>query len=148
MKVILLKDVPKVGKRGDVKEVNDGYARNFLIARGVAEAATPSALARLENQKKAKEKEKELEKEKITKALEALKGEQFIIEAKATPEGHLFAGITAEKIADLLTKKMTVSFPVEAIELEKPIKATGEHEITVHLGETKSRLKLEVRGTL
>lgn len=147
MRVILLTDVAKVGKRHEVKEVNDGYAKNFLIARKLAEPATPSAMARLEGSRKAQEKERETQRDNILKAVGVFRETPLSIEAKATPEGHLFAGITREKIAELATKNAGTTFSPDMLLLEKPIKGVGVHEIPLQVGGAKATLLVDVRPT-
>ena len=104
MKVILLQDVPKMGKKYEVKDVNDGYARNFLLPKKIAEIATPGALKQLETRR---EKEVKAVKEKdsaIKQTLEKLKDFVLDIKEKANENGHLFAGIDAKRISEELKK--------------------------------------------
>ena len=93
MKVIFLQDVPRVGKRHDIKEVNDGYAMNFLFARKLAEPATPKAIAELEKRKKNIEIEREVQEDLLMKNLEEIKDKVLNMKAKADEKGHLFSGI-------------------------------------------------------
>jgi large subunit ribosomal protein L9 len=129
MKVILLHDVPKFGKKYEIKEAADGYARNFLIARGLAELATEQAVSRIKMTQKQREDEKRAEEDLLGKSIECLDGKIFEIKEKANEKGHLFAGIHAKEISDFLKKQEKIDIPEELINLENPIKETGEFEI-------------------
>ena len=143
MRVIFLQDVPRVGKRHDVKDVNDGYAMNFLLPRKLAEVANPKNLAELERRKKEIVVEKEIQVDLLEKNLEELAGKVVHLKAKADDKGHLFAGIHKKEIAEALAReRMQVS--EEYIDLEKPLKTLGEFEIPVKVGEKKSSFKLVV----
>src|SRR3989344_6023552 len=145
MRVIFLQDVPRVGKRHEVKDVNDGYAMNFLLPRKLAEVATPKNLAELERRKKEIVVEKEIQAELLEKNLEELKDRIVHIQAKADDKGHLFAGIHKKEIAEALAQeRMQIS---EAfIDLEKPLKILGEFEIPVKVGDKKSSFKLIIEA--
>ena len=87
MKVIFLQDVPRVGKKYDIKEVNDGYAMNFLLPRKLAERATAKAVAQLEMHKKEIVVEREVQEELLMKNLEEIKNKTIVIKAKADEKG-------------------------------------------------------------
>lgn len=140
MKVILLKDTKGVGKKFDVKEVKDGYARNFLLMRGLAEAATKDALNRLEAQRKILEVEhlKFVEKLKT----EAARIENIVLnfKMKVSEKGEAFGSVTRKDIEIELSQK---GFKNLKIELEKPVKTIGEHSVPVDFGEgIRSKLKV------
>lgn len=132
MKVILLKNVEKLGKMGEVKEVADGYARNFLIPRGLAELATEKALAKIEEIKKATARKAELELKKFQELAEKLEGIEIVVKAKVGEGGKLYGSVTEEQIAQKLKEK---GFEIKKgqIKLEKPIKEVGGHEVMVQL---------------
>ncbi|OGI84368.1 50S ribosomal protein L9, partial [Candidatus Nomurabacteria bacterium RIFCSPLOWO2_01_FULL_37_49] len=98
MKVIFLHDVPRVGKKYDIKEVNDGYAMNFLLPRKLAQAATPKAVAELEIRKKEVMIEREVQEDLLMKNLEEIKGKTITIKGKANEQGHLFSAIHKKEI--------------------------------------------------
>src|SRR3989344_3934455 len=102
MRVIFLQDVPRVGKRHDVKDVNDGYAMNFLLPRKLVVTATPKNLAELETRKKEIVVEREVQEELLSKNLEELKDKTVTIRAKTDEKGHLFAGIHKKEIVAAL----------------------------------------------
>lgn len=144
MKVIFLQDVPRVGKRHDIKEMNDGYVMNFLIPRKLAETATPKAMLELEKRKKNIEIEREVQEELLMKNLEEIKGKILVIQAKADEKGHLFSGIHKKEIAEEMKKQNHADIAEEFIALEKPIKEIGEFEIPIEVKEKKSSFKLVI----
>ncbi len=131
MKIILLRDVPKVGKKYEVKDIPDGYARNALIPKGLVKEATQSALAELERTKKNIIIEHEVQDTLLEKSLADLKKVTLLMEGKGNDEGHLFASIHAEDISKALEKRHFIVIDPEYIKLEKPIKTTGEHEVPI-----------------
>lgn len=146
MRVIFLQDVPRVGKRHDIKEVNDGYAMNFLFARKLAEPATPKAIALLEQRKKNIEIEREVQMDLLLKNLEEIKGKVVIIKAKADEKGHLFSGIRSAEIVAEMHQQHHADIAEEFIALEKPIKEIGEFEIPIVIKSKKSSFKLVVES--
>ena len=144
MKVIFLQDVPRVGKKYDIKEVNDGYAVNFLLPRKLAETATPKAIAELEKRKKSIAIEREVQESLLLKNLEEIKGRAIILKAKADEKGHLFAQIHKKEIVEAMKAQNHADIGEEFIALEKPIKETGEHEIPISIKGKKSSFKLIV----
>ena len=144
MKVIFLKDIPRVGKRYDIKDVNDGYAMNFLLLRGLAEQATPKAIAQLEQRKKTIAIEREVQEELLMKNLEEIKGKVLHIKAKADEKGHLFSGIHSKEIVEAMKSEHHADISEEFIILEKPIKEIGEYEIRIEIKNKKSSFKLIV----
>jgi len=129
MKIILTRDVPGLGGKYDVKEVSGGYARNFLIARGMAELATEKKIKAAEAKKKQVEQLKEVDKDILEKNLAELEGIRVSVEEKANEKGHLFAGIHREEISKILKEQKRLDIPPDLIDLEQPIKETGEHKI-------------------
>jgi len=144
MKVIFLKDVPRVGKRHDMKEVNDGYALNFLFPRKLAEVATPKTIAELELRKKNIEVEREVQGELLNRNLEEIKGKVVYIKAKADEKGHLFSGVHTKEIVAEMKTQNHVDISEEFISLEKPIKEIGEFFIPIEVKNNKSSFKLIV----
>lgn len=131
MKVILLQDVPGMGGKYEIKNVSDGYARNFLIPRKLAQIATTQSIQSIEKQKKQKEQEKEVQKDILGKNIEALENLTISVTEKANEKGHLFAGIHREEISRILKEQKQIDIPPDIIELEKPIKEIGEYKIKV-----------------
>jgi large subunit ribosomal protein L9 len=144
MKVIFLQDVPRVGKKYDIKEVNDGFVMNFLIPRKLAELATPSAVASLEKRKKNIEIEREVQTDLLMKNLEEIKGKVITIKSKANEKGSLFKAIHKKEIVEEMKNQNNANISEEFIILEKPIKETGEFEILIEIKGKRSSFKLIV----
>ena len=145
MKVIFLKDVPRVGKRHDIQEVNDGYAMNMLFPRLLAEPATPKAIAELERRIKNVEVEREVQEDLLEKNLEEMKGKVLTISAKTDEKGHLFKGIHSKELVDEMKKQHHADISAEFIVLDKPIKETGEFTIPIEIKNKKSFFKLVIQ---
>ncbi|QGG47057.1 50S ribosomal protein L9 [Heliorestis convoluta] len=145
MKVILQEDVKKLGKKGDIVEVKEGYGRNFLMARGLALEANKGNMNTLERQKanEAKRKEEELA---AAKALgQKLQGITVTIKAKAGDGGRLFGAVTNKEIAETLQKEKGLKIDKRKLELKQPIKALGLYTITVKIHPAVSEeLKVQV----
>jgi large subunit ribosomal protein L9 len=131
MKVIFLKHVPAVARKYDVKEVADGYALNFLFPQKVAEMATEKGLARLEQLKADQQKEEGVQAELLAKNLESLSRVTIEFTKKANEQGHLFDSIHKEELSLELMNQARLNVPANFIELPKPLKETGEHEVRV-----------------
>lgn len=144
MKIIFLKDVKGSGKKGEVKEVADGYAQNFLIKNGHAKPATGGNVKILENQAAAVERQKQEEKEEaevLAKQLEAL---TIDLKAKSGEGGRLFGAITSKQIAEALSKKGH-KVDKRKIELDEPIRTLGVTQVAVKLHhDVKATLKVQV----
>lgn len=146
MKIILLKDIPKVGKRYETKEISDGYALNMLIPKGVAIAATPDAVKRIQLEKARHEGEKKVNEELLAKNLKDLSGQTIELKEKANEKGHLFASIHIPEILSAIEKTTKLIIPKESIVLEKPIKEVGAHEISVQAGSHKVSFTLDIKA--
>lgn len=144
MKVIFLKDVPRVGKRHEVKNVNDGYALNFLLPHKMVELATPKALKDLETKKQEIVVERQVQEDLLLRNLEELKGKTITISAKANEKGSLFSAIHKKEILEAMFKQHKATLSEESIVLDKPIKETGEFDIQVEVNKKKSSFKLIV----
>jgi len=132
MKVILLQDIEKLGKRHEVKEVKNGYARNFLIPQGLVKIATDKALEWLKIQKETGEKKAEQALKTIQEIASTLDGQEVIISVKVGEDGQLFESISVQKIFDEL-KKMGFNVKKKQIDLVEPIKELGEFPVKIKL---------------
>lgn len=146
MKVIFLKDVPRVGKKDDIKEVNGGYAQNFLFPRKLAIVATMQAVNNLEKQKKEIVIEREVQESLLLKNLEGIKDKVITISGKANEKGHLFKAIHTEEITEAMHTQHHAEISPEFIDLEKPIKEVGEFDIPIKIKNKKSSFKLIVKS--
>ncbi|OUM93695.1 MAG: 50S ribosomal protein L9 [Thermobacillus sp. ZCTH02-B1] len=140
MKVIFLQDVKGQGKKGEVKEVSEGYARNYLFPRGLATEATKGNLKTLEVRKQSEERRKQQEKEEAEQLGKRLEQMTVVIRAKAGEGGRLFGAITSKQVAEALAKE-GIEIDKRKIELEEPIRALGVTKVPV-------RLHPQVRATL
>ncbi|MCU0848341.1 MAG: 50S ribosomal protein L9 [Spirochaetes bacterium] len=144
MKVILQKDVPNLGDAGDIKEVANGYARNYLLPRRLVIPADESSKRAIEHQKKLIKIKKEKRKKQSEKLVENMSGIELVITAQVGEEGKLFGSITSMDIAKHLKEK---GFEIDKrkIMLESPIKQEGEFEIALKLDEGLSaKIKVTV----
>jgi len=132
MKVIFLKDVKGQGKKGEVKTVSDGYARNYLIPRGLAVEATESNLKTLEAQKRSEAKRKAQELAEAKALAEKLEKTTVTIAAKAGEGGRLFGAVTSKQIAEALAKQ-GLAVDKKKILLDEPIRALGTARVPVKL---------------
>ena len=128
MKVILLEDIKKLGKKWEIKRVLDGYARNFLIPRGLAKTATKNELDKIEAMLGQKEKEATVELKKIEDMAASLDGYELVMKEKTSDDGKLYSSITSDKVSKAL-KKAGFDVPNKYIKLDNPIKQAGEHNI-------------------
>ena len=141
MKVILLQDVKGQGKKGQLIEASDGYARNFLLPRKLAVAATAENLNTMKQQEKAKKAQEAAEKAEAQAVAEQLKAIVVKVTAKAGSGGRLFGAVTSKEISDALKEQFGLDIAKTKIVQDEPIKAFGGYELKVKLG-------YEVTGTL
>jgi len=132
MRIILLQDVENVGKKYEIKEVKDGYARNFLIPKGLAKPATEEVLKWLEVQKEIEVKKAEEELKKVQEVASVIDGQEIIIQVKIGEDDQLFESITSQKISEKL-KELGFDVKKNQIDLPEPIKEIGEFPIKIHL---------------
>lgn len=132
MKVVLLQDVAKIGRRNAVVEVPDGFARNRLIPMKQALPATKDNLARVLQQKAHAEESKRHEAATVAASLTSLSASPLTIKVEANEKGHLFKGVTKDMIA-AATEANSTPLPAAALVLSTPIKDVGEHEVGVSL---------------
>ncbi len=126
MKVILLKDVKGSGKTGDIVNVADGYARNFLIGKGLAIEATAKNLSDLEGKKASAQHKLDVEKQQAKDAAKLLDGKEIVAKAKAGAGGRLFGAITAGTIAELIEKQYNIKVDKKKISLGSDLKGFGD----------------------
>ena len=130
MQVILLQDIDKIGKKYEIKNVKDGYARNFLIPNGLVKLADQKTMKWLKIQKEIEEKKAEKKLKKIQELTTAIDGQEIIISVKVGEEEQLFESITAQKISEKL-KELGFEVKKSQIELKQPIKEIGEFSVKI-----------------
>jgi len=145
MKVLFLVDVPSKGNAGEIKSVSDGYARNFLIPRGLALAATDDVVRQAESTIRKKQAEQELTREKLTGLREQIEGKQVRLEARVGAEDRLFGSITAADIAAELSRLVEAPVDKKQVVLDRPLRRRGEYEVTIRLAkDLESRITVTI----
>lgn len=146
MKVILLADVKGTGKKEEIVNVSDGYARNFLFPKKLAVEATPGAAKEIER-KKAAERQREMERRaEAEKKAGVLRGKVINVAAKCGAQGRLYGSVTGQEIAEALKKQYQVDVDKRKIDLSDAIRSVGETEVIVKLYPEVSA-KMTVRVT-
>jgi large subunit ribosomal protein L9 len=146
MQVVFLKDVPKVGKKYEIKNIADGYALNYLIPRGMARVATSEVVRQIEMEKARKVDELKVHEDLLMKNLKGIDGATVVIKGKANDKGHLFAGLHKAEILPKVLEQTKVQIHPDFIELDKPIKEIGEHIIPVKVKDKAASFKLIVQA--
>ena len=144
MKVILLVDIPKVGRKYEEKEVADGYARNVLLPQKKVALASGMSKAKLAEMKAYQEKLSTKKQDDLSQALDQIPDRTIMIEEKVNEAGHLFASVTAEVLSKELEKQFKIKIPAEVFDLPKGIKEVGESEVGFTLAGTEKLPKLKV----
>lgn len=132
MKVLLLKDVYKLGRAGDVKKVADGFGRNFLLPQGLAVIATPGALMQIERIRNQAAVRRAALNNEMGALADMLKGLVIVFPSKAGETGKLYGSITPHMVADAINQKLGLSLDRHTVECE-PIRTLGEHKAHVRL---------------
>lgn len=147
MKVILTVDVKSLGKKGNVCEVSDGYARNFLFPKKLAVEATQGNLSDLASKKANEDRKKAKEKEDAQLLAEKLSSITVEVYTKTGEGGRLFGSVTNKEIAEALKSKHGIEIDKRKIEVKEPIKALGNYTIQTKLhSEVSTQLKVVVKG--
>ena len=141
MKVILQQDVRGQGKKGQLIEASEGYARNYLLPRKLAVLATPDAINTMNLKEKARKAEEQRQREEALATAEKLKNCTVKLTAKAGSGGRLFGAVTTKEISEGLKKQFDIDIPKQKLVLEEPIKAFGSYQV-------KAKLGFEVVGTV
>jgi large subunit ribosomal protein L9 len=133
MKVVLLKDVPSLGKSGDVKEVAEGYFRNYLANHGLAAAATDAAMRDLAESKQIAARRDARETRANEALAQRISKTQLTMHVKVGEQHRLYGSITGQDIADALSRKLKQEIDKHHVELDEPIRHLGTYEVAVHL---------------
>lgn len=140
MKVILAADVEKLGHKGDVVTVADGYGRNYLVPKGLAMAASKGALKQAEQMRRAREEDEKKAKEAAAAKVATLGATPVYISARAGEEGKLFGSVTNSDVARAIEEQLGESIDRRHIRMEDAIRSLGSHQIEVHLHEDVNAL--------
>jgi len=141
MRIILLQDIENLGKKYEVKDIKNGYARNFLIPKGLAKPATEEVLKWLETQKEIEAKKAEEELKKVQEVASAIDGQEVVIPVKIGEDGQLFESIISQKISEKL-KEIGFEIKKTQIDLPEPIKELGEFPVKIKF---EHNLEAEIR---
>ena len=141
MKVILQQDVKGQGKKGQLVEVAEGYARNFLLPRKLAVPATADAMNTMRLQEKAKRAEEARQRSEALEIVEKLKNSPVKVAARAGANGKLFGAVTSKEVSDALLAQHGIELGKQKIVMDEPIKAYGSYQL-------KAKLGFEVSGTI
>lgn len=145
MKVIFLTDVPSKGQAGEIKVVSDGYARNFLFPRGLAQVATPEAVKRAEIGLRKKVTEESSSKEEMAKLAKQIEGIQICFKARVGAEDRLFGSITEANIAEELSRIVEAPIDKRQVVLDDSLRQIGEYEIAIRLAaDSVARIKVVI----
>jgi len=146
MKVLLIKDVKSLGKKGEIKEVKDGYGQNFLIAKGMAKLATPAIV------KAWKEEQERIAKEladtlaRLKKEKTELEANKIVINKKLAPAG-IQGSVGKDDIAKAVKSQLDIEIDKKVVELKRALKTVGEHKVDIKLGHgIHATLTVEIKG--
>jgi large subunit ribosomal protein L9 len=132
MKVMLVKDVYKLGRAGDVKKVADGYGRNFLLPQGMAVLATPGAMKTAERIRQKASERRSILNDEMSVVAEALKKVQISFGARAGETGKLYGSITSQEVVDAIQQKSGIAIKRQQLDMQ-PLRTLGEHVVRVRL---------------
>jgi large subunit ribosomal protein L9 len=133
MKVVLLEDLPGRGKAGEIKEVSKGYARNFLLPRGLALLATPTVIKQVESRLEKEKLEESLDRDKLVELAQQIEGREIRFKARLGAGERLFGSITAADVAEELSRAIGSVIDKKKIDIEKSLRKTGSYEVAVKL---------------
>jgi large subunit ribosomal protein L9 len=145
MKVVLLEDIAGTGKAGDLKEVSKGYAKNFLLPRGLALIATPAVTKQVESRLERKKLDESVDREKLVELAQQVEGKEIHFKARLGGGERLFGSITAADVAEELGRTIGSVIDKKKIDIEKPFHQTGSYEVAVKLaGDIKPRITVVI----
>ena len=133
MKVVLLEDLPGKGKAGEIKEVSKGYARHFLLPRGLALVATPAVIKQVESSLEKEKLEESIDRDKLVELAQQIEGKEIRFKARMGAGERLFGSITAADVAEELSRAIGSVIDKKKIDIEKSLRKTGSYEVAVKL---------------
>lgn len=147
MKIILRTDVANLGEKGTVHTVANGFARNYLIPKGMATLATPGELKVVANNQKVADRKIARQEEQLQSLADKISGQRLMFTANAGEQGRLYGSITAGDVAEKLSEVIGQEIDRRRVVLEDPIRSVGEHNVTVHLvGKLRPQVTVVVLG--
>lgn len=146
MKVILLKNVSKIGQKGEIKDLKEGYVRNMLLPRGLAKIASPADVANAVKAVQISKEHEEARTREIGKMFSDISGKIVTIREKASEKGHLFAQVGIDKIVDAINTQLNIKVESAWVSAPEHLKEVGQHKIGLHYKNKKGEIILEVAG--
>ncbi len=145
MKVVLLENIPGKGRAGEIREVNAGFARNFLLPRGLAVVATPAIIKETELRLQKEQRAESVDRDRLLELSEQIEGKELHFRARAGAGDRLFGSVTAADIAGELSQAIGSDVDKKKIDIERPIRQAGSHEVVVRLaGDIKPRITVVI----
>ena len=146
MKVVLLKDYNKLGKKGEIKNVSNGFARNLLFPNKIAVLADNSTIEKIKKEKLENIKqEKDVDQQK-KQFIQKISGQELVFNTKASKTGTLFSALNKDKIIEKINKLFKYDLKDDNIILDEPIKKVGEYETTIILGNNQAKFKIIIKS--
>lgn len=133
MRIVMRQDVPKVGEAGSIQTVSNGYARNYLIPRGLAVVATEGETKVAMHNLAVKERKIHRQEDQLRSLAEKIEGQRLTFTARAGDQGRLFGSITVSDVATALNEAISEDIDRRRVVLDEPLRTVGEHTVTVHL---------------
>ncbi len=148
MEVILLEDVPNVGKKFEEHEVADGYGNNYLLPNGLARVANDRTRAKYQKKKEQIQAKRQKQREAKADSLDTLDGAAITISAKTGEQGQLFAGIYSEDIAEAINEQVELDVEITAndVDRDQPLQKVGEYEVSVSVLDTTAGVDVSVEA--
>ena len=147
MKIVLRQDVPKLGEAGSVREVSNGYARNYLIPQGLAVVATAGELKVAAHNQAVKDRKVAKQEQQLQTLADRISGQRLEFTARSGEQGRLYGSITAGDVAERLSAAVGEEIDRRKVVLDEPIRTVGEHAVTVHLvGRLRPQVRVIVQG--
>jgi large subunit ribosomal protein L9 len=145
MKIVLLQDIPGKGKAGEIKEVSKGYAKNFLLPRGLALVATSTVTKQVESRLEKEKLEESIDREKLVELAQQIEGKEIRFKARMGAGERLFGSITAADVAEELSRTIGSVIDKKKIDIEKAFRQTGSYEVAVKLaGDIKPKITVVI----
>jgi large subunit ribosomal protein L9 len=145
MKVVLLENIPGRGRAGEIREVSAGFARNFLLPRGLARVATAAVIKETEARIQKEHREETVNRDRSLEMAEQIEGKELHFKARAGAGDRLFGSITAADIAEELSQATGLVIDKKRIDIEKPIRQAGSHQVVVRLaGDIKPQITVVI----
>jgi large subunit ribosomal protein L9 len=133
MKVVLLEDLRGKGKAGEIKEVSKGYAKNFLLPRGLALVATPAVIKQVESKLEKERLQESVDHDKMVELAQQIEGKEIHLKARTGGGERLFGSVTAADVVEELNRSITTPVDKKKIDMEKPFRRSGTYEVAVKL---------------